>query len=864
MNKLDQAINDIADEIVPEDRLEQAAGRVRHKLFGQAHTVSERIRGCADYQSLIPAYLNRTLSAGRALLLQDHTRECPACRHALEQARGVNVRTLVRPVTPPSHSIPKWWAIAAMVVVTLGAGALIVNQLLFPGSGRMSVASVRGILYSVNDGAVTPIFPGREVPEGQRIRTAKDSSAVVKLADGSLVELNDRSELAVTRSGHGAAIRLDRGSIIVQAAKQRNGTLDVITADCTVSVKGTIFAVDRGTKGSRVSVVEGAVQVAQGSKSALLKPGQQVTTDTSVARTSVQEAVAWSRESARYLALLGEFSVIKKGLDTIPSPALRHNSNLLALVPHDAVIYAAIPNLGTTLAEADRLFKQRMQESPVLKTWWDEQKGGAKLDEMVQKLRTFSDYLGDEIVFTISGGWDGSYSNPMLLAEVKKPGLEAFLNNEFRALSLHGETDVPRVVALERSSGGATTPRFRRSRYGSHREGAPMLVAVKDRLMAVAWDQGQVEGLADRVAQPTPLPDGGLLAQVKRAYDSGAGYLLCVNMEQIAHHTKVPTDGAGAARSLSGLSGMRYLIVERRDVAGKTENQATLTFEGHRSGIAGWLAEPAAMGSLDFISPNATFAMSMVLRSPQWMIGDVLRSLAAQDPNFEQNLDRIRQETGIQISPALGEPLGGEITFAVDGPILPLPSWKLVVEVYSPDRLQLGIEQVINAVNANPKCADCTLTLTKDQVGGRTYYALTSARFSYEIDYTYVDGYLIAAPSRTLLNSAIQNRATGFTLARSENFRSQLPTGGNLNFSAIVYHNVGTTLKPFAEQLGNMGAASPQQRASIQALVDNSGPGLIYAIGQEDRITVASAGSFFGLDLNTMALPTILGRAVKH
>jgi hypothetical protein len=268
------------------------------------------------------------------------------------------------------------------------------------------------------------------------------------------------------------------------------------------------------------------------------------------------------------------------------------------------------------------------------------------------------------------------------------------------------------------------------------------------------------------------------------------------------------------------------------------------------------------MGSLDFVSPNATFATSMVLRSPQWMIGDLLRSLSAQDPNFEQNLERVRQETGIQISPALGEPLGGELTFAIDGPILPLPSWKLVVEVYSPDRLQLGIEQVINAVNSNSKCTDCKLTLAKEQVGGRTYYTLTSAKFTYEIDYTFVDGYMIAAPSRALLNTAMQNRATGYTLTRSENFRSQLPTGGNLNFSAIVYHNVGNTLKPFAEQLGNIGAATPEQRASIKALVDNSGPGLIYAIGQDDRITIASSGSFFGLDLNTLALPALMNRAM--
>ena len=80
MNRLDQAVNDIAGEIIPDDQIEQAAGRVRRKLFPEARESAGRIRNCADYQALIPSYLARTLTPARALLLQDHTRECPACR----------------------------------------------------------------------------------------------------------------------------------------------------------------------------------------------------------------------------------------------------------------------------------------------------------------------------------------------------------------------------------------------------------------------------------------------------------------------------------------------------------------------------------------------------------------------------------------------------------------------------------------------------------------------------------------------------------------------------------------------------------------------------------------------------------------
>lgn len=863
MKKLDRAIVDISNEPVPEGAIEETAARVRQKLFPQIGAATQRLRGCSDYQVLIPSYLNRTLSAGRSLLLQDHTRECPACRRALDEARGGNVRTLARPVTPPSHAVPKWWSAAAAVVVVAGMGGLMVREGFFSSAGPTTVATVRGILYSVSDKAVTPIFAGKEVPLGRRVRTAKDSTATIRLGDGSLVELNERTELSVARSGAGMAIRLNRGNIIAQAAKQRRGTLDVVTPDCTVSVKGTIFAVDRGTKGSRVSVVEGSVQVAEGSAKQLLKPGQQVSTNPSVETTSVADAISWSRDAARYLAALGEFSTIQKGLQSMPSPALRHDPKLLAYVPDRVVLYAAVPNAGPALAEAGRLFRARLQESEVLRQWWDQQQDGPKLQAMLDRLRDFSDYLGDEVVFTVSSDDQGNYTQPMLLAEVMKPGLDVFLNNEIRQWSPNGSKDAPRVVAIEPAPNQRRIGASSRAVRQSGRQSGPMLIGVNEKLLAVTWNQQQLDDLGARAAQP-PAQAGsnGLLAQVRGAYERGAGWLLCVNMEQIAANVVNKHVGNDAPKLPAGFDAMRYLIVERKDNGGQIENQATLTFNGNRRGMAGWLADPAPMGSLDFVSPDATLVVSLALGSPQSMIRDILNAMARQDPEFQAHLDKFREETGMRVTPALGEPLGGEIAFAVDGPLLPLPSWKLVVEVYRPEQLQANIEQFVSVVNKQTGCSGCTLTLANEVVNGRTYYTLTSARFTYEIDYTYADGYLIAAPSRALLNTAIQNRSTGYMLTQSEAFRKQLPVNGGMNFSGLVYHNVGSALKPIADQIGNLGGATPAQRQSIAALAANSGPGLIYLYGGQDRLTVASATGFFGLDLNSFALPALLGKGM--
>ncbi len=79
--------------------IEEAAARVWSRISEEAaeqtvlspdmrHPEVEAIRGCGDYQSLIPTYLAGQLSPARTLLLEDHSRECLQCRKALTAARS--------------------------------------------------------------------------------------------------------------------------------------------------------------------------------------------------------------------------------------------------------------------------------------------------------------------------------------------------------------------------------------------------------------------------------------------------------------------------------------------------------------------------------------------------------------------------------------------------------------------------------------------------------------------------------------------------------------------------------------------------------------------------------------------------------
>src|SRR5581483_10495952 len=335
------------------------------------------------------------------MLVEDHLHTCVACRREFSGPRAVV------PITSSKKPVRyATWALAAAAAIVAGIFARPMlqqglDQVMAPSGARATVASVDGELYKVSDSA--PLKVGAAIFEKDEVRTAKGSRAVLMLRDGSRVEMAERSDLTLSERWSGKTVHLARGAVMVEAAKQRRGRLEVATADCLVSVKGTIFEVSSGTKGSRVSVVEGEVKVDQSGDSALLHRGDQKATSASLAKTSVAQEVAWSENSAKYLALLGELSAISKRIEQIPGPGLRYESKLAGLLPADTMIYAAIPNLGPTLAEVTSIFEEREAKSDVLREWWND-KQTKQLQLIVNKVKTFSDYLGEEIVVALPGG----------------------------------------------------------------------------------------------------------------------------------------------------------------------------------------------------------------------------------------------------------------------------------------------------------------------------------------------------------------------------------------------------------------------------------------------------------------------------
>jgi hypothetical protein len=863
--KFDRLLSEIRNEHVDEQVISRASERVWSSITSTptADLSVHTLRSCEDFQALIPGYLDKNLPEARRLLFEDHVHQCVACRHTVEQARSGELQPVWQMAKTAPRGFPVWrWALGASSVLVVAVASLALVNGLFPGQHavRGAVQNVDGSLYAVSDEQVRVIPAGHQIRNGDEIRTAKGSNAVVRLLDGSLVEMDERSDLSVSRGWKGTTIRLDGGHIIVQAAEQRTGRLYVATDDCLVSVKGTIFSVKHGTKGSRVAVIEGVVRVSYGEQAIELHAGDEQTSSASVSKVPIKDEITWSRNSAKYLALLGDFAVLQKQFEAIPGPGLRYSSDLLPYVPDHTAVYAAIPNLAPTLAEASQLFRDRLQQSPALRSWWQEQQHGRgpKLEEVIDQLKTFSGYLGDEIVFAVDK--DGStYSAPVVLAKVRQAGLEAFLQREMKRLP----TDRTQAALQIVRDPWAVSPS----------QGRPFLVYVNNDVLVASPDVAELQRAATRMQRSSPshFVETPLYQQVLRSYQQGAGWLFCADMEQIVAHNV--QDGSNNQLP-PGIGDVRYLMMERREVGGKTDNRAALTFTSERRGVASWLAAPASMGALEFISPDASMVNAVVIKNPRSIMEELFQIIGSSEPKFPSELSEFEAKTGVSVLDDITAPLGGEVTIAFDGPVLPTPRWKTVFEVYDPATLQATIAKLVDSFNREANHPDGSLQLAKQQVGSQTYYTLRNQKHpNFEVDYTYVDSYLIAAPDIPTLSRAILDRQAGNTLTHSPTFQALLPSDGYTNFSAIFYHNIGPVVGPLVEQIKAVGTLTAQQQQSIATLQANTAPGLIYVYGEPERIVVASNTGFMGFDLGTLMtmghagpfLPQMfLGGALRH
>jgi len=809
---------------------EKVAGRL-----GIAFTQnSDAIESCEDMRPLLDAYRAGTLPVTRALLVEAHLRECAVCYRRLRSGSGavnwsapkvIAVRPKVRPLAVA-------WSMAASLAVAAAGLFAYQSYWQIPQGVRAEVQSIDGSASLITESGDRLLAPGAQLHEGDVLRTGGGSHAVVRLADGSTVEMNERSALGFRARGHNATLDLNRGALIVKAAHRSSGHLYVHTEDCRVAVTGTVFSVNSGIKGSRVAVLQGAVEVRHAGVRSMVNAGNMFTTTENLAPEPLAEQVSWSPNRNEYLELLAQFSVLQHKIEQIPLPQPRYGSDLLNRMPADTQLYVSVPNLGDFVTQAKAIFDDQLKQSPVLQKWWNtgKQDKTAELDELVNKVHDLSQYIGDEMVIVALKQQTGP--GFAVVADVQRSGLADLLKQEFAKEGHEG------LTVLDENGLNAAS-------VGGH--GGYALVRQKEVVFS-----NSIETLKTIDAQlnagASGFATGEFGQQITAAYNRGAGIILAANLQRMMEEASVHGGKhASTFMQQSGVSGVRYLIAEHRQTNNGIDNHLNLQFAGNRQRVASWLGSPAPVGSLEFVSPNAALAVAGVTKDPASIVDDMVAMISA-DGSKSDELNKAQEELGIDIRNDLAGNLGGEFLFALDGPVLPTPSWKAVIEVKDSARLQSTLERMVQAAKSHFQGKDKHgIAISSTQAGGQTFYEVhDTGTGALVAEYTYGSGYMIVAPTRALLMEALQTRANGNSLAHSSSFKALLPVDQNENYSAVAYQNLGPVLTPLLSQM-NGGSAD-----AIRKLAADSHPTAICAWGKDTRIEAASNSNMFGFDFLTL------------
>src|SRR5258708_11081110 len=373
--------------------------------------------------------------------------------------------------------------------------------------------------------------------------------------------------------------------------------------------------------------------------------------------------------------------------------------------------------------------RQELKERPLLSDVWQTKAAAVApmSDGALAKFQQFSQFLGNEVV-TCSAA---PYDSVIVMAEVRKPGLRAFLQ---QLIGQYGGKSTAILYNQQELLAATKAPKSK-----------PLLVLVRPDFVIASPDLAALKRANAEINRGTrnfaSTPFG---QHMEQAYQSGVGMLFGVDFEAVAG--KRPKVGAQQEKMIqqSGFEDLKYLTAEGRYVGGVLTNNVQLTFKGPRQGVAAWLAAPAQIGGLDFISADTNVAGALVFKNLTDIFDEALKLSGSS--SAETSLAQAEQELKINLKQDLISRLGPQLVVSVDGTMVPAPSWKVVLQVSDPEGLQKLFKQLVIAQKLSAKDGKAP-SLEQETENGVTYYSLRSPEGQKQAGYPFIDGYLIIPPS---------------------------------------------------------------------------------------------------------------------
>jgi hypothetical protein len=585
-------------------------------------------------------------------------------------------------------------------------------------------------------------------------------------------------------------------------------------------------------------------------------PSTDSPTTTKKPSTYKSDDMAWLQEALKDPEFMKALEHLSQRLTTeLQYPGPRTQSRILPRLSDSTGFYAAFPNYGQTLHEAQQIFQDELRNSPTLQDFIRKnklEKDEPKFEEALQKLYEVSEYLGDEVVLTSS--FKGSEPSGVMIAEVRKPGLKEFLEKMSHEWDPMAKEPL-RVLDRQQLASATDHP------------GQGLIVLVRQDVVVIGFNtatlrkyDGQLDG------GPGTFAASVIGKRLMQAYQSGTGTILGADLQNLL--TLVPQNPPQTRTMLekSGFSDMKYAVMDSKLSGKNATTQMELVFNGPRRSIASWIAAPAPLGSLEFMSPTSYVAEAFRLK-PLTQIYDDIVELAG--PNATAMLPQMEANFNVSLKQDLLSKLSGEIGFEMQAPPVPPAGGSSGHMVMEPPKLKfiLGVSDAVGLQQTLKRLlAQSPVQPQEHMEDGVTFYSLSTPSANgpgMEINYFFLDGYLIVATTREQAQEALRAHRSGTSLAHSSQLAAQ---GQSPRASMMAYQNSSPFLSAIAQRL------SPDTAAIFSKALSSSEPATTFMYGYADETSIRgtannniASGTSVGLIAAAIVLPNLLrSRSEAH
>lgn len=511
-------------------------------------------------------------------------------------------------------------------------------------------------------------------------------------------------------------------------------------------------------------------------------------------KAPTQPEIDLSKELDNYPGLLPELGqLIGKLQQRVQTPPARHQSTLLRLLPQSTTYYVALPNYGQPARETLATFRDELKQNADLRSWWqsgDMAKNGPEVESAIEKFSTVSDYLGGEIV--ISGETEKKNHEFVLIAEVRKPGLKQLLQRMLAELPKKSTSDI-RVLDQQELAAAKSLAKSQE-----------LVVVVRPDFVIAAPGVDAVREFNQQLeAKKAGFASTVFGQRIEQSYQGGTTLLAAGDLHAILNQIPAGTPSRQKDLERYGFSDMKYLVLNTKKGAGSTISETELSFLSPRRSIASWLAAPAPLGSLDYVSSKAPIVLTVALKNPAEIFDDIRDLATASNPNAFATLPQMEQMMQVSLRDDLLAQLQGELTIEVEDLREQQPVWNVILRVNDAERLQRTFAKLLVQFP--------TRAFDKDGIRYNSIM-IPSKPKPMEIGYVFTEGYMIIGSSRESISAAIGVHRSGQSLAKSASFLGSLPAGYPREASAVLYEDASAVaafqLRRFAPQLARMGIGS--------------------------------------------------------